>query len=274
MKIKNIWKVFFSPTGSTKTIIDTIAKVLSEDLAAPVEELNYTHLQTRQETHKFQDADLVIWGTPVYAGRIPNKTLPYIQNNVTGNGAFAVPVSVFGNRNYDDGLIELRNELEQNGFHTLAGAAIASRHCFSSTLGKGRPDEKDWEKIKTFAHSLSKKITSLEMVPGPITVSGNNPPAPYYVPKGEDGKPAVFLKAKPKTKEELCTACGLCVRSCPMGSIDPKDPCLVPGICIKCQACILKCPVQAKYFDDPAFLSHKAMLEKNFTARKEPEFFL
>ena len=98
--------------------------------------------------------------------------------------------------------------------------------------------------------------------------------APYYVPKGTDGQPAKFLKAKPLTDMEKCTKCGDCVKLCPVGSINPADVADVPGICIKCQACIRGCKAGAKYFDDAAFLSHVAMLEQNFTARKENEFFL
>jgi ferredoxin len=58
-----------------------------------------------------------------------------------------------------------------------------------------------------------------------------------------------------------------------MGAIDPADPKNVPGTCIKCQACVKRCPRGAKYFDDPAFLSHRAMLEKNYLRRAAPAFF-
>ncbi len=81
----------------------------------------------------------MIFGTPVYAGRVPNLLLPYIRDKVKGNGALAVPVSLFGNRNFDDGLIELRNVLEADGFHTVAGGAFVGEHSFSRTLGAGRP---------------------------------------------------------------------------------------------------------------------------------------
>ena len=71
-----------------------------------------------------------------------------------------------------------------------------------------------------------------------------------------------------------CVKCGLCARLCPMGAIDPEDVYSVPGICIKCQACVRKCTKHAKYFDDPAFLSHVAMLEQTFTEPKKNEVFL
>ena len=59
-----------------------------------------------------------------------------------------------------------------------------------------------------------------------------------------------------------------------MGSVSAENPAEINGICIKCQACIRKCPKSAKYFDDPAFLSHVAMLEQNYRRRAEAEFFV
>ncbi len=61
---------------------------------------------------------------------------------------------------------------------------------------------------------------------------------------------------------------------CPMGAIDLQHVALVPGTCIKCHSCVRRCTKHAKYFDDPAFLSHVAMLERNFTEPKENEVFL
>ena len=98
--------------------------------------------------------------------------------------------------------------------------------------------------------------------------------APYYVPKGVDGQPAVFLKAKPKTNPDKCSGCGECARTVERCVVSAEDPAQVIGICIKCQACIRGCKAKAKYFDDPAFLSHLAMLEKNFVRHAENRVYL
>ena len=58
-----------------------------------------------------------------------------------------------------------------------------------------------------------------------------------------------------------------------MGSIDPKTMEAV-GLCIKCQACVRKCTRHAKFFEDPDFLSHVAMLEENYTRRADNQIML
>ena len=66
----------------------------------------------------------------------------------------------------------------------------------------------------------------------------------------------------------------MCAALCPMGSISRDDPAEVTGVCIKCHACVRNCPTGAKYFDDEAFLSHKAMLERDYTRRADAKIFL
>ncbi len=273
MEINKINVVYFSPCGNVEKAVMTMAVKMKECLGVDLEVLDYTLPKAREAQIGFSEGDLVIFGSPVYAGRIPNKTLPYIQQHFTGNGALAIPVVLYGNRSYGDALVELRNELEEHGFHTVAGAAITSQHSFAETLASGRPDEEDLKAISDFAKDTAEKIKSMEEVPAPVFVKGNNPPEGYYVPKGLDGKPAAFLKAKPKTDLDKCDNCKICAGVCPMGSISFEDPAQVTGICIKCHACVNKCPKDAKYFDDEAFLSHQAMLKRDYTRRVENEFF-
>ena len=214
-------------------------------------------------------------------GRIPNKILPAVQTLFEGNGALAVPVVTFGNRSFDNALIELRIELEQHGFHTIAGAAFVAEHVFSNKLAAGRPDEKDLQTIRRFAGDVAEKIKGFEEgpldgmaeIPAPAAVKGIEPVPAYYRPLQEDGSPANFLKAKPKTSDS-CNDCGICARVCPMGSISPEDYRTVTGICIKCQACVKSCPVHAKFFDDPVMLSHTRMLEQHYERPAENEVFL
>lgn len=274
MKITKVWAVYFSPTGNAKKVVTTMAKRAAECLGVPMGTVDFTLPENREGVVSFDKEDLAFFSTPVYAGRIPNKMLPYVQTAFEGNGALAVAVSVFGNRNFDNGLIELRNELEAHGFHTVAGAGIPTEHVFSSKLATGRPDADDLAKIAEFGEKVAKKVADMTEIPAKIEVRGDDPVTAYYTPLGTDGKPAVFLKAKPKTDPEKCTKCGICATVCPMGSIPKDAPDTCTGICIKCHACIKACPAGAKYFDDEAFLSHVEMLKQNYQRRAEAEWFI
>ncbi len=273
MKIGKVRAVFFSPTGNTKFIVEKIAGNIARRQGVPWESYDFTLPGDREKAICFAGDELAVAGLPVYAGRIPNKMLPFVQSNLEGNGALAVPVVTFGNRSYDNALIELRNILENRGFHTVAGAAFVSAHAFSGRLAAGRPDGEDIHVMEQFARGIADKVSGLKEIPAQIAVRGTAPLGAYYTPLGTDGKPAVFLKAKPKTRES-CTDCKLCTRVCPMGSISYEHPDEVPGVCIKCQACVARCPEHAKYFDDPAFLSHVAMLEQRFVRKAGNEVFL
>ena len=150
------------------------------------------------------------------------------QEHVHGNGALAAAVVTFGNRAYDNSLAELCSVLEADGFHTMAGGAFACRHAFTDALADGRPDWDDRRQMEEFARRIAEKVNALTELPAPVSVPGDAE-APYYVPKGTDGQPAKFLKAKPQTDLSRCTNCGACARLCPMGAIDRSDPALVPG---------------------------------------------
>lgn len=273
MELNKVWALYYSATGTTDKVVNTIAEELAAKLGLPLERVSFTKPAERAKEYSFTECDLVVVGTPTYAGRMPNKIMPDFREKLRGNGALAVPVVLFGNRAYENSLAELCALLEENGFHTVAAGAFVGRHAFTDELGYGRPGWSDLFEAKTFAKNISDKVKTLSDIPEPVQVPGD-PDAPYYIPKGADGESVRFLKAKPKTHPAKCTNCGACARLCPMGAIDPKNAANVPGTCIKCQRCVRKCTKGAKYFDDPAFLSHVAMLEQNFAQPKENEVFL
>lgn len=273
---KRIWAAYFSGTGTTEKMVRTIAERLSEQMKLAAEhqpaEFNFTPPAVRREEKAFQEGDIVVFGVPVYAGRVPNVLLKYL-NTIRGGGALAVPVVLYGNRNYDDALIELRNILEQDGFRTVAAGAFIGEHSFSRILGGGRPDEKDLEIARDFADRVAEKLKGGEIPEKPVFVRGEDPIRNYYQPRDRRGNPIDIRKVKPKTSEQ-CIDCKLCAKVCPMGSIDPEHVSEFVGICIKCGACIKKCPMGAKYYDDEGYLYHQHELEEMYKRRAEPEIFL
>lgn len=276
MKIKKIFAVYFSGTGTTKTIVTQVAKGLSITLDIPMDEIDFTDYKVRMRKLVFSETDLVVIGLPVYAGRLPNLILPYIKT-MQGNGSMAVPIVLYGNRNYDDALMELKTELDKNEFHAISAGAFIGEHSFSKLLAAGRPDSKDLRIADSLADKTAQIIHHLsrdnELIKYLLEVKGNMPLHAYYTPRDRKGNPIDIRKVKPKTNEN-CINCEKCIDMCPMGAIDSMDPTLVSGICIKCCACIKRCPQQAKYFDDKGYIYHMHELEEQYGAtRKEPELF-
>jgi len=272
---KIIWSVYYSATGTTKKIVNRVADKLAEELSAERKSYDFTRPFNRGEIISFNHNDVVIFGSPVYAGRIPNLMLKYISS-IEGNGAFVVPIVLFGNRAYDDGLIEIRDILESNNFHTIAAAAFVGQHSFSKVIAKGRPDSSDLNIADKFSFQISEKICTLKsgVEIKPIKVPGvASPYRGYFKPNNGNGSFIDIRKVKPLTFSS-CDDCKLCAETCPMGAIDFNDPTLIIGICIKCCACIKVCPHSAKYFDDVDFLYHVRDLELKLTTRASVELFL
>lgn len=270
---KKIKLLYFSPTGTTKKIVKEIGNVLEKKISTKkgLQELDFTLVKNRKEIANFEDKDIVIVGVPVYAGRVPNVLLDYLQS-IRGNGAIAIPLVLYGNRNFDNALIELRDILRRNGFRIIAGAAFIGEHSFSRSLAKDRPDFKDLKKAREFAEAIALKLEK-PFNPSSLFIKGDKNYNSYYVPFGEDGQRKDIRKVIPKTNNN-CIDCKLCALICPMASIDMEDVSKITGICIKCCACIKRCPVEAKYFADPDFLFHKRDLEETFQERKDPEIFI
>ncbi len=277
MNVTAVHSVTFSPAGSTKFTVDLLAGFLSDILRVPVIQDSFTLPAEREKSRSYSGTDLVIFGVPTYAGRIPNKILPAVQSLFHGTDTPAIAVVTFGNRSYDSSLKELRRELENNSFRIFAAAAVASRHVFTDKLAPGRPDEEDKTLLHSLACSAAEKLTAAEQISALLPAVLNDdslPVAPYYTPLDENGQPAKFLKAVPAVDTALCEHCGKCAAVCPMGSVSPDDPACTTGICIKCHACILNCPAHCRTFTDPAMLSHIRMLEKNYTRRADSAVFV
>ncbi len=266
MTIKRICALYFSPTGGTEKIARYVTEELAQHLGGEPAYINFTQPENRQREYHFEADDLLVMASPVYAGRLPNKLMPVYASHLFGNNTPAVPLCIFGNRNYDEALRELVLLLEGNGFQIAGAAAFAGRHAFSDKVGTGRPDVHDLEQMRDFAAKLAEKLAKGESL-SPLAIDRSEI-GPYYIPLKEDGTPAKFLKAKPATDPGRCVHCGLCAQVCPLHSIDAETA-EATGLCIKCQACVRRCPKGAKRFEDPDFLSHVAMLEQNYTARAE-----
>lgn len=272
-KLKRVNGVWFSSTGTTQKIVSAVAQSIKNNLKNDCElvKVSFTLPEEREKALMYGRDDIVVLGVPVYAGRVPNILLKYLET-MKGNGAIAVPIVLYGNRNYDDALVELSDIMTEKGFKVIAAGAFIGEHSFSKLLAEGRPDGDDMKSANDFGLEVSNKIEGGD-VDAEVVIKGNRPYRPYYRPRDINGEFYDFRKIKPK-RSDKCNDCKVCVDLCPMGSIDSGDVSKFNGICIKCGACIKGCPTEARYYDDVNYMKHQQELEDEFEVRKESDFFL
>lgn len=251
--------LYFSPTHSSGKIALALAADLAGALGKASDAWDLTLPPAREKDYVCAPEDVLVFAFPVYAGRLP-QLLQAPLARLTGNGAATAAVAVYGNRDYDDALLEAVDLLtRQNCTVTAAGAFIAE-HSLAPLVGAGRPDARDMRALADFAKRVAAKIAAGKPA---VQVKGKRP----YKERG----PAADIR--PKTRQ-TCTRCMICVQGCPVGVISGDDPGVAAAGCIRCCACVKFCPEKAKYFDDETMARIRGMLESKCTARREPELFV
>jgi ferredoxin len=267
MIIKKVYTVYFSPTGTTEKTIIAIA----EGTGIPYEKIDLTTCRARRDfEHSFKNNELAIVGLPVYGGRLPKKLDDFFAG-LHGNSSPAIALVVYGNRAYEDALIELKVRLEERGFKVIAGAAFIGEHTFSRNIAGGRPDAGDLALAKNFGRKAAGNLDKL--MRGTLHVKGNYP----YLIQGFDplNPPGPLTTFTNIVTTEDCTRCGLCAEECPWGAIDKDDYATIDYVkCVRCLRCIRICPSAAKKNISAKFDEALPVFEKMLSARKEPELFL
>ena len=241
----------FSPTGGTKKVADAIAA----GLGTSVVEWDLTKADA---TATLGENDALMAVLPVYAGRMPQISLERLSA-LKANGQKAVAVVVYGNREFDDALLETKNALEANGFQVIAAAAFIAEHSIVRSIAAGRPDAEDEALCRQFAADAMAKLEN----PTPVNVPGNDP----YV----ELKPSAFHPSA----SEACVKCGVCAEQCPVGAIPLDHPNETLGdVCINCMRCVQVCPVSSRALPAPFVAGATQMLSEKAAGYKKPVIFL
>lgn len=267
MRQKQLHLIYFSPTGTTGKIVTAIGEALWEG-EIPVCRVQDWTKKRPTEGQAFVGTDLVILGVPVYGGRIP-LLLEEAIRGLKGNGALCVAAVVYGNRAYEDALLELTDLLTEGGFRILGAGAFLGEHSYGKEIAGGRPDAQDLVVAADFGKRLLEKLLYTKKAEelAAVSVPGNHP----YKERNPGGEPWA-----PKTRE-TCVDCGICAGVCPMGIIDASDvrQITAPEKCLHCCACVKACPLEAKYMDSAFYEKFRSFLIANYSKeRKEPEMFL
>jgi len=241
----------FSPTGGTKKVADAIAAGFN----TPVVEMDLTKANS---TVTLGEKDALMAVLPVYAGRVPQISLERLSA-LKGSGQKAMAVVVYGNREFDDALLETKHALETNGFQVIAAAAFIAEHSIVRSIAAGRPDAEDEKIARQFAADVMAKMKN----PAPVNVPGNDP----YV----ELKPSTFHPAA----DENCVQCGACAGQCPVGAIPLENPSqTLVDVCINCMRCVQVCPVRSRALPVPFVAGATQMLNEKAAGYKKPVIFL
>lgn len=259
--ISNAHLIYFSPTQTTQKIVEQIAAGLSAD---KIEHHNLTLSPAGLDLHLTDG--LAVIGIPVYAGRVPEVCLKRLEK-LSADRVPAVIVALYGNREFEDALVELRDIAVSKGFIVIAAAAFIGEHSYSTVdqpIAANRPDQADLQKAREFGEAIAQKMQDAK-TSGSLDVPGD---LPYKerVPLGG---------ISPETNQATCTLCGTCASVCPTAVIKVNGEVLTEASrCVMCCACVKHCPVQARTLNHPMVEARRKMLIENCSLRKEPVTFL
>lgn len=233
---------YFSPTGGTRRVCEVFADAMEQEVI-------WHDLGSKENLNIRTEEELILVAAPVFGGRIPSVVRNKIET-LAGSGKKAVTIAVYGNRAYEDALLEMNDILIKCGFTVIASGAFVAQHSMAPGVGAGRPDSEDEKEIRKFAEAVRKRNVAEN-----VQVPGNRP----Y-------KPEMNMPVTPISLPS-CTVCGRCVAVCPTTAITIKEGSVGTDTekCIICMACTHACPEHARVLPPPV----QQMMEEKLGVLKD-----
>lgn len=250
-----VYEICFSPTGGTQKVTNSLTHALAEQAIS----VDLTDSRADFDKIALTQDDLAVIAVPSYGGRVPTPAAERLAA-LHGNGVRAVLVCVYGNRAYEDTLVELEDTAERAGFRTIAAVAAIAEHSIARQFATGRPDAQDAQQLTGFAKQIREKIAAGD---------DTSPSLPGNRPYKKAGGAALIPKP---TKD--CVNCGICAAKCPVRAIDTQNPATVDSkACISCMRCVSVCPHAARKVNRVLLSAAGLALKKVCSERKACELF-
>ena len=157
------YKIIFSPTGGTQRVADAITKNWQE---TEVIDISSSNFNTSLEADS-----LALIAMPSFGGLAPQLALDRLVR-INANNAKCAIVAVYGNRAYDDTLIQMKDYAEKAGFQVIAAVSAVAEHSIIHAYAANRPDAKDFDQLCGFGQQILEKAKAEA---GSISVPGNKP---------------------------------------------------------------------------------------------------
>lgn len=256
MKNMSLSLLHYSPTGGVRGICRQIGLLLNPEAA------EYDLSRARPQELEFAKDDAVLVAAPVFGGRLPAHAAQAVRH-LSGHQTRAVPLVVYGNRAYEDALIELDDILTARGFKVIAAGTFVARHSIFGEVASGRPDDNDTRLIEELAMKAGEKLRKETGSDMAVNVPGNRP---YKERKTGMTTPLTA---------DSCISCRKCAKNCPSEAIPLETPPhTIPGKCVLCMRCVHFCPLKARSLPPDYRKGMASLLPRLIQERKEPEFFL
>ncbi len=247
----NVKEIVFSPTGGT----EKVSQIITGQWSGNAIKIDLSDSGTDFTKYEIEKEDMVLVAMPSFGGRAPAIAIQRLKQ-IAGNGANCTLVCVYGNRAYEDTLVEMEDAAKESGFRVIAAIAAVAEHSIMPQYAAGRPDASDEAQLADFAGRILQKDGDA------LSIPGNRP----YKKGGGAG-------LVPKVTRD-CVKCGLCVEKCPVQAIAPDTFGADSKKCISCMRCVRQCPHDARKVNG-AMVSVAAMaIKKACSVRKENELFL
>ena len=250
----NKYRIIFSPTGGTEKVANAITKFWNEvkDIDLSKTDLGFSSISLTKE-------DIAVIAMPSFGGVAPQLALDRLAK-MTGNQCKCAIVAVYGNRAYENTLVQMEDYAVKAGFHVIAAVSAVAEHSILHQYAIGRPDENDGHQLTEFGNQILEKAESgNESTP---SIPGNRP---------YKNSSAVLI---PKANAS-CSGCGLCADKCPAGAIDRKNPGMTDkSKCISCMRCVAICPNHARKVSGFMTAVAGIAIKKACSVRKECELFI
>ena len=248
--------IYFSPTNTTKNILHKIV----EEMAMKIDkEYNLTNYEYKDFSFIFNNENILL-GFPVYSGRVPITALNRFSN-IKGKNSRIIICATFGNRNYDNALMEIYELFKNNGFNIIGLIAVVTQHSFVKSIGKNRPNEEDSIYIKSFSKKMVEKID------GNIKES-----VKYEIIKPYREYQTIPIKPKGNRN---CKKCGFCIKLCPENAINKTNPRKTQKTkCISCLRCVKYCPNGSRDLTSIEKYISKKFIESKCKENKKTEIII
>jgi NAD-dependent dihydropyrimidine dehydrogenase PreA subunit/flavodoxin len=266
VEVKRVRLVYFSPTGTTQKVLESIAQGIAVE---DVRHVDLTLPGSFEQAIRLSPDELALMGAPVYGGRLPADAVRRFRQ-IAGGNALAVLIVTYGNREFEDALLEWKHLAMELGLKPVAGGAFIGEHSFSTKelpVADGRPDRLDLQKATDFGARIKDKVTAMSSPDAPMDLE-----LPGRYPYESTG--ARSMAVSPVTREDTCILCGTCAGVCPTAavSVDGSVATVIER-CIRCCACVKSCPTGARVVEDGKWIGIANWLHDHCSARKEPQVF-